>query len=530
MMKPLSTLSMAIAMMAAPAIAWGDDLTVVYDASGSMWGKIDGATKIEIARDVMAGVVETWDDDTNIGLIAYGHRREDACADIETLIEPAPISREGFLDTVNGLNPRGRTPLLAAVERATEAIAYRENRATVFLISDGIENCQDDPRVLSERLARQGIDFTAHVIGVDVTTDEYRHLACIAENTGGEFVSAQNADELRDALAHVQSVVDRQPMPPSQPAMEAEPEPSPDVVVTGPDMTPIGSRFAVEWSPTHDSREMIAIVPAGADEAGNEGSSELTAPAEPGLYELRYMPADGQRTLGYAPIKVTEAAITLTAPATATTGAEFTVQWDVSIDSRDIIALVPMRADEAARGNWNRVGNAGSSALTAPVDPGLYELRYILEEGQATLASLPIEVEGAEVTFEGPGEAVRAGSKVEVRWSQTIATQDLIAVIPLGADNSKLGNWRRAGKSTHARISAPDDVGLYEVRYVLNEGGRVLASETFEVVAADAPLDAGAGLSVPDRVSGGDIFEVTWGIDSDRARIALARADQADFT
>src|SRR5690606_20539491 len=109
-MKRPSILSLVIAIMVTPALAWADDVMVVYDASDSMWGQIDGVTKIEIARDVMAGLVETGDDDTNIGLIAYGHRREGACADIETLIEPAPISRASFLATVNGINPGGCTP------------------------------------------------------------------------------------------------------------------------------------------------------------------------------------------------------------------------------------------------------------------------------------------------------------------------------------------------------------------------------------------------------------------------------------
>jgi len=33
----------------------------VLDGSGSMWGQIDGKTKIEIARDVIGDMVQYWD-------------------------------------------------------------------------------------------------------------------------------------------------------------------------------------------------------------------------------------------------------------------------------------------------------------------------------------------------------------------------------------------------------------------------------------------------------------------------------------
>src|SRR5690606_29218288 len=59
-------------MMPLSAAAAAEDVVIVYDASGSMWGQIDGVSKIEIARDVMADLVDGWSDATNLGLVAYG--------------------------------------------------------------------------------------------------------------------------------------------------------------------------------------------------------------------------------------------------------------------------------------------------------------------------------------------------------------------------------------------------------------------------------------------------------------------------
>lgn len=60
----------------------------------------------------------------------------------------------------------------------------------------------------------------------------------------------------------------------------------------------------------------------------------------------------------------------------------------------------------------------------------------------------------------------------------------------------------------------------------------MLASAPLEVVGADAPLDDGAGLSVPQSAAPGATITVTWtgGNDSADQRLAVARKDQPDFS
>ena len=102
---------------------------------------------------------------------------------------------------MNEVNPRGRTPLSDAVIQAAEQLRYTENPATVILVSDGRETCNADPCAVGLALEEAGIDFTAHVIGFDVSEQEDRaQLQCLAENTGGQFLTASNAAELADAL------------------------------------------------------------------------------------------------------------------------------------------------------------------------------------------------------------------------------------------------------------------------------------------------------------------------------------------
>ncbi|MCB0317108.1 MAG: VWA domain-containing protein [Bdellovibrionales bacterium] len=173
---------------------------VVLDASGSMWGQIEGKTKIEIARDVVGDFLDNLSPNLDLGLVAYGHRKKGDCDDIESLIEPSPVNKTNFQATVNQIKPKGMTPLSASVIKAAEKLKFTEDKATVILVSDGIETCDFDPCEVGKSLEEQGVDFTAHVIGFGVSKDDEEQLRCLAEATGGEYRTANDAGSLKDAL------------------------------------------------------------------------------------------------------------------------------------------------------------------------------------------------------------------------------------------------------------------------------------------------------------------------------------------
>ncbi|HPA02136.1 MAG TPA: VWA domain-containing protein [Chiayiivirga sp.] len=177
---------------------------LVLDASGSMWGQIDGRTKIDIAREAVDTMLDGWQGG-ELGLLAYGHHRKGDCADIELLIEPGAAQTEAIRQQVQSLNPVGMTPISASVRQAAERLRYTEQKATVILVSDGEETCNADPCALGAELERLGIDFTAHVIGFDISAGSTAdaQLRCLAESTGGSYMLAGSAGELGRALGSV---------------------------------------------------------------------------------------------------------------------------------------------------------------------------------------------------------------------------------------------------------------------------------------------------------------------------------------
>ena len=201
---PLAALLATLAAAAAlPAHGQTSGRTMlVLDGSGSMWGRIDERPKIGIAREAIDSMLAAWPEGRDIGLMAYGHRAEGDCGDIETLLPPGPLDRAAFRAAMEGVSPRGKTPIGASVEQAAGQLAGRDAPASVIVVTDGLETCGADLCALGERLAGGGTDLTAHVVGFDIEDSEGQ-LACLAEATGGRYLAAADAQSLIGALEEV---------------------------------------------------------------------------------------------------------------------------------------------------------------------------------------------------------------------------------------------------------------------------------------------------------------------------------------
>lgn len=176
------------------------DLLLILDASGSMWGQIQGENKIVIARRVLKELLGELPEGSDVGLVAYGHRREGDCDDIETVAPLGPLDKGALTAKVDALNPKGKTPITKAVNEAFASLRGRDGATTVLLVSDGLETCGGDPCQAVRDARAAGIDFVMHVVGFDVAKEDVSSLECAAQAGGGLYLDAENADELSAAL------------------------------------------------------------------------------------------------------------------------------------------------------------------------------------------------------------------------------------------------------------------------------------------------------------------------------------------
>jgi Ca-activated chloride channel homolog len=278
---------------------------IVLDASGSMWGQIDGRAKLEIAREALGSVLSGMDPATEIGLMAYGHREKGSCTDIELVVPPAAGTAQAIIDAANAMKFLGKTPLSDAVKLAAEDLKYTEDAATVILITDGIETCEADPCALGAALESAGVNFTAHVVGFGLTEEEGRAVACLAENTGGKYIQASDAGTLVEALKTTVVVAEPEPAP------VPEPEPEPVAAVEF-NLMPTAV-FAAEGDPVPDEEGMaweVSLINA-------DGTTGERLTVEYGDPKLKLDPGT-YRLTGNLDEARAEIDVTVTADATAT--------------------------------------------------------------------------------------------------------------------------------------------------------------------------------------------------------------------
>ena len=210
----------ACLLAAAPLPVIGDcteDAMLVFDASGSMaemgYNGLD-LPRIFEARTALHEVLPRVTPLRNIGLVVYGPgQEEEMCNNVELRLPPLPDAAGAILAEIDSTEPDGSTPLTRAVSEAADALQGGSRKGTVVLVTDGKETCGGATCNLATQLSRT--DVTVHVIGFKVRAKrwawqgadanpnpdvEISVARCLADRTGGLYVSAETTEELVRAL------------------------------------------------------------------------------------------------------------------------------------------------------------------------------------------------------------------------------------------------------------------------------------------------------------------------------------------
>ncbi|MCP5039348.1 MAG: VWA domain-containing protein [Rhodobacteraceae bacterium] len=483
---------------------------LVLDASGSMWGQIEGVAKITIAQEVIGDLLTTLPENQLLGLTAYGHRRKGDCSDIETLHLPG-TDRATIANTVNAIKPKGKTPLSAAVIQAAEALKYTEEVATVILVSDGIETCNLDPCEVGRMLEETGVSFTAHVIGFDVTDPATQaQLQCLAEETGGTYLSADNADELSEALQEV---------------AEATPEPEP---------VPVTVTFRATEGKNGPVINSDLVWNMATDEGGifyeYEAASQISHDLLPGGGQVSVLrttdetSAEATFTVGTSDMVVTLVLpefippATLEAPASAPAGSLVAVTWTGPDGVNDYIASsdVDMGDGYYHHYTYTRDGEDNIVMLRLPPEAGNYEIRYVMSSTNKVLARRVIEVTPLDIGFDAPAEAV-AGSTIQVGWIGPDYKNDYLSIASLDQGDNYYVNYEYTREGNPTPLVMPAEPGSYEIRYVLGASRHVAGRTNIEVVEVLASLEAA------DTAPAGSDLAINWqGPDYKNDHITIA--------
>jgi Ca-activated chloride channel family protein len=448
---------------------------LVFDASGSMWGQIGGKSKLEIARQAAKSYVASLPAGSQLGLLAYGHRQKDSCTDIETLVPPGPVDAKSYGQRLDGIKALGKTPLARAITQAAEALDYKKEPATVIVVTDGIETCHADPCAVAQELASGAKQLTIHVIGFDIKAGERQYLQCYAQRTGGRFVLAGNAADLNLAFAD----------------LGAKPADAQALVMLAatPQAPKAGSKLTASWS-GYDTRagdfltltlpETPAGGGAGTQLAAGAAKAVLTAPEEPGDYELRYIQRGTNSVAGRLAVTVAPSEASVRAPAMVGGNQPFAVQWTGPKNPGDTVALFDPQSPQNAPRAYADTNQGSPAKLLAPAQSGEYEVRYTAPGGKV-LASQRVTVTMEAISLSAPA-SVKRGQPFTVTVNGTPGPADFVNLAPAGSHRDTHLAYKYPKDGRTMRFTAPAAPGEYELRYFAGAGNfGMLTSATVSV-------------------------------------------------
>jgi Ca-activated chloride channel homolog len=539
-----------LGLAVAPSLA-ADSAIIILDASGSMWGQIGGRPKQEIARESLRSVLQSLPGDRAVGLMAYGHRVKDSCQDIELIVPPARGTASAIVGAADRLTFLGKTPLTAAVRKAAQDLDYTKEKATVVLITDGVESCDADPCALAEELEAGGADFTVHVLGFGLTAEEGSRVACLAGSTGGKYLQASDAGQLSAALgqavaAEPQPAAAQQvePMRPAERAAAQAMLPAFNLVPTlkmaentppldgraGQTWTvyraqPDGSRGAYvsteygDWKGNLEPGDYVLIARLGRAEASQRLTVEAGKTAEPvvvlnaGTLKVRPVAVPGQKADPNAVVRFDYP------------GGRATGYGESSIVLPAGVQTITVRVGKAEASEKLRLAAGQTLEKEMVVGVGQAFVEAYLVEGQKVQdSSLLVRIFAAGYQADDPSEPV--SREYGTGRGHDLPPGDYVAVATVGGAEAELPFSVQSGEQTSVRIvfnageltaSAPGRTAIvvYQVsgdagsrrkevayqfgdklRTALPAGDYVVVSQTADEKSKEVPVTVRAGAKV----------------------------------
>jgi Ca-activated chloride channel homolog len=187
-----------------------EDAMLVFDASGSMAGNLNQGIattipRIDEVRSALAKVLPSITRFRRVGLITYGPGPYQQC-NVQLALKPMPDAAALIMQEVNALTPAGKTPLTSAVEQAAQVLDYQKKPALIVVLTDGEETCGGAPCDLGKMLHANAAQLTVHIIGFRMKDFSWTgeqsitDAKCLAEQNGGLYISAENQQDLIEAL------------------------------------------------------------------------------------------------------------------------------------------------------------------------------------------------------------------------------------------------------------------------------------------------------------------------------------------
>lgn len=192
------------------------NVMIILDASGSMANMDESQTRMGAAKQAITEFVKGLPKEANVGLRIYGHKgtgkdsdKALSCSSSELIYPLSTYNAGDFNQALIKVKPAGWTPIgLALTEAQKDLASFKGNLNTniIYLVSDGISTCDDQPVQAAKALYASDITPIVNIIGFNVDTKGQKQLKEIATATEGSYQNVSDEQSLREQLSKAQEV------------------------------------------------------------------------------------------------------------------------------------------------------------------------------------------------------------------------------------------------------------------------------------------------------------------------------------
>lgn len=199
---------------------------IVFDGSGSMWGRLEGErqSKFAIAREALKAPMSAAKPEVMFGLASFGHRRQGDCSDAQVIVPPDTGTTDRIAASLEKLNPKGKGPVAAGLREASKVLGKSPGKRSLILIHDDADNCGVDVCTLLGELQSNAPGLVVHAVGLGLKPDDTAKMQCLTGPTGGKLFDVRSAAQIGSAIEEVVrlAALDAHPATPA-PAVKAVP-------------------------------------------------------------------------------------------------------------------------------------------------------------------------------------------------------------------------------------------------------------------------------------------------------------------
>ncbi len=160
----------------------------LVDGSGSMKEPMDGSTKFELAKNLIAGYLDSLSRTgakTETAVRVFGHqfpRASTNCQDSKLEVPFGKHTAASVKMKLDAITPQGWTAIAYSMEQAAKD--FPEEAAVtnaMVLITDGLETCGGNPCAVAELFQQKRISLKPFIIGLGIPEDKQKAFDCVGK-------------------------------------------------------------------------------------------------------------------------------------------------------------------------------------------------------------------------------------------------------------------------------------------------------------------------------------------------------------